>query len=240
MSRKNSFLYYINMFSYYGSKSKIAHLYPAPKFRRIVEPFAGSARYSLLHWENEVLLCDLSEYVFEVWNYLLQASEKDILSLPDVPSKVSLDEYTSLSTAERYLIGFHLCRGKMKPRKVGHGQNGWARDKFRIAKDLHKIKHWRIVQGVFTSIPNHAATWFIDPPYKTVQEREGNSDRYKHWSIDYDDLAKFCLSRDGQIIVCEGEGADWLPFKLLTTVNANTNNSTVKKNGEYIYAQEAA
>ena len=30
------------MFSYYGSKSKIAHLYPAPQYDRIIEPFAGS------------------------------------------------------------------------------------------------------------------------------------------------------------------------------------------------------
>ena len=29
------------MFSYYGSKSKIVHLYPTPKFDKIIEPFAG-------------------------------------------------------------------------------------------------------------------------------------------------------------------------------------------------------
>jgi site-specific DNA-adenine methylase len=33
------------MFSYYGSKSKIIDHYPAPKFNKIIEPFAGSARY---------------------------------------------------------------------------------------------------------------------------------------------------------------------------------------------------
>lgn len=35
------------MFSYYGSKSKIVDLYQPPKFDKIIEPFAGSARYSL-------------------------------------------------------------------------------------------------------------------------------------------------------------------------------------------------
>src|SRR5689334_624496 len=135
------------MFSYYGSKSKIAHLYPEPKHGRIIEPFAGSARYSLLHFENEVELYDVSRFVVDVWRYLIEASEKDVLSLPNVPSKVHLDNYKQLSDAERYLIGFHLCRGKAKPRKVGHGQNGWARDKQRIAANLYKIRHWKVTQA---------------------------------------------------------------------------------------------
>lgn len=223
------------MFSYYGSKSKLVKLYPAPTHLQIIEPFAGSARYSLEYWNHDVTLCDLSEHVFEVWNYLIQASGKDVRSLPDVPSKVHLDTFTQLSTPERYLIGFHLCRGKAKPRKVGHGQNSWSRDRERIARDLHKIRHWKVIQAPYWSIANTRATWFIDPPYKATQQRPGNSDRYEHWSIDYDDLGRWCLERRGQIIVCEGENADWLPFELLTTTNANTNNSSVKKNGEYIF-----
>lgn len=208
-----------------------------PKHTRIIEPFAGSARYSLLHFENDVLLCDLSDYVYKVWCYLLEASEADVLSLPDVPSKVHLDAYKGLSDAERYLIGFHLCRGKAKPRKTGHGQNSWNRDKERIAKNLYKIRHWKIEQRSFVDIPNQSATWFIDPPYQAVQIRPGNSDRYPEWQVDYKVLAEFAESRWGQVIVCEGDGADYLPFELLKMVNANTNNSTVKKNGEYIYQQ---
>jgi site-specific DNA-adenine methylase len=37
------------MFSYYGSKSKIVKYYPCPAHDKIIEPFAGSARYSLLN-----------------------------------------------------------------------------------------------------------------------------------------------------------------------------------------------
>lgn len=226
------------MFSYYGSKSKLARLYPKPTTGRIIEPFAGSARYSLLHWENDVLLADVSEHVFQVWDYLVQASEKDVLSLPDVPSKVSLDTYTTLSDAERYLIGFHLCRGKAKPRKVGHGQNSWNRDRERIASGLYKIRHWKIVRASYRDIANTSATWFVDPPYRSVQERAGNSDRYQHWKVDYADLASFCRSRRGQVIVCEGEKADWLPFRFLTHTNANTNNASVKINSEFIYSRK--
>jgi site-specific DNA-adenine methylase len=35
------------MWSYYGGKSKIVQYYPDPKYDTIIEPFAGSAQYSL-------------------------------------------------------------------------------------------------------------------------------------------------------------------------------------------------
>ena len=40
--------------------------------------------------------------------------------------------------------------------------------------------------------------------------------------IDYSALADWCHSRKGQVIVCENEGADWLPFeRLCEQVGAN-------------------
>ena len=130
------------MFSYLGGKTKIVSLYQPPLYNKIIEPFAGSARYSLKYFENDVLLCDLSEYVFEVWTYLISASRQDILNLPDVPSYVNIEEYPetkNLINAEKYLIGFNLCRGKAKPRKTGHAQNSWNKDKLRIADDLYQF-----------------------------------------------------------------------------------------------------
>ena len=59
-----------NMFSYYGSKSKIVDYYPPPKHKRIIEPFAGSARYSLKYWQNDVLLVDKYEVVVNLWKWL--------------------------------------------------------------------------------------------------------------------------------------------------------------------------
>ena len=69
------------MFSYYGSKSKIVDYYPPPKHKRIIEPFAGSARYSLKYWQNDVLLVDKYPVIVEVWSYLKNASEADILNV---------------------------------------------------------------------------------------------------------------------------------------------------------------
>ena len=70
------------MFSYYGSKSKIINLYPSPKHGKVIEPFAGSARYALKYFDRQVLLVDKYSVLVEVWHYLQQASEADILGLP--------------------------------------------------------------------------------------------------------------------------------------------------------------
>lgn len=215
--------------------------YIPPRHGRIIEPFAGSARYSLLYPYNDVTLYDANPVVVDVWKYLIAAKKKDILALPDIESKVSLDTIKDLSDAERALIGFHLCRGKAKPRKVGHGQNSWNKDKLRIAELVDKVKHWRIFRAdvLKDTIPNPLglATWFIDPPYSQVQNRPGNSDRYPYGNINYTKLAEFIRSRNGFVIACEGEGADYLPFEFLTETNANTNNKGVKKSREFVYIQ---
>ena len=70
------------MFSYYGSKSKIVDYYPSPKHKKIIEPFAGSARYSLKYWQNDVLLVDKYHIIVRTWKWLQQCSENDIRKLP--------------------------------------------------------------------------------------------------------------------------------------------------------------
>lgn len=226
------------MFSYLGSKSKLASLYPAPKFGRIIEPFAGSARYSLLHFENDVDLYDLNPMIIDIWKYLIEASEKDIRSLPDMPSKVHIDSIKGLTQTEKNLIGFSLCRGKAKPRKVGHGQNSWNRDRERIASNLYKIRHWKVALKSFEKIRNARATHFIDPPYKLTVEGPNTSDRYPFWQINYKALGEYARSRRGLVIACEGSRAGYLPFRLLTETRANTNNREAKISKEFIYLQE--
>lgn len=229
------------MFSYYGSKSKIARYYPVPKYGTIIEPFAGSARYSLLHWENDVYLYDLSPYVAEVWKYLIQASEKDILGLPDVPSKIHIDNFTQLSQVEKWLIGFEISRAKSKPRKTGHGMNSWsAKKRENIAANLRKIRHWNVSQRSYADIPvNLQATYFVDPPYIETQRRPGNGDRYPHGdNLNYDDLAAWIKTRNGLVIACEGKGADYLPFEFFRLTNAMSNGDTSKFNYEYAYIRD--
>jgi hypothetical protein len=225
------------MFSYLGSKSKLAHLYPAPRYDRIIEPFAGSARYALRYFDREVILFDDSPMIVRLWEYLIAASEKDILGLPDIESKRSLDEIESLTPVERDLIGFHLCRGKAKPRKVGHGQNSWNQDKKRIAADVWKVKHWKVARLAFGPVLTVCppATWFIDGPYQHTQIRS-NGDRYPVGDgLDYMEMGSIIRQLEGQVIVCEGADADWLPFTLLREVSANTNGHNTKKYKELVW-----
>lgn len=223
------------MFSYYGGKSSIIKHYPKPFHEKIIEPFAGSARYALEHFDHDVWLYDLSPYVIEVWRYLQQASVFEVMNLPNIESKKSLNDIKSLSWAERWLIGFHLCRGKAVPRHTGHGQNSWNRDKVRIAKQLYKIRHWKIFQLSYQSIPNMEATYFIDPPYEETQIKT-NGDRYPFGDdINYPELGKWIQSRSGQVIACEGSKVDYIPVEPFGVFNANTNSESVKKSVEYIY-----
>jgi site-specific DNA-adenine methylase len=198
------------MFSYYGSKSKIVDYYPSPKYKRIIEPFAGSARYSLKYWQNDVLLVDKYPVIVEVWNYLKNASEADIKGLPKLDTGQTIDDY-DLSNIERKFMGFMVQEGTTGMRRTASYFAVKRMDeKFDfIIKNLHKIKHWEIKLGSYDELENVEATWFIDPPY----EFGGHEYKCSNKNIDFDKLAEWCKERNGQAIVCENTKATWLPFK---------------------------
>lgn len=197
------------MFSYYGSKSKIVDFYPKPKYGKVIEPFAGSARYSLKHFENDVLLVDKYEVVVKVWKWLQQCSPNDIISLPKLEKGKDLRDY-NLSEGELLFLG--LCAGisSTSPRFKISGfageQNGRKNRFKRIADQLYKIKHWEIRHDSYESIPNTKATWFIDPPYQC------GGQGYVENKIEFTELAKWIKEREGFVMVCENTSADWLPF----------------------------
>jgi len=71
------------------------------------------------------------------------------------------------------------------------------------------IRHWKVIEGDYTLAPGGPATRFVDPPYV------GSGHHYPHGSrgIDYQELGAWCHAQEGQAIVCENVGADWLPFR---------------------------
>jgi site-specific DNA-adenine methylase len=216
------------MFSYYGSKSKIVNYYPTPKHKRIIEPFAGSARYSLRFWQNDILLVDKYETVVTVWHYLQQASKKDILGLPKMVAGMELNKM-DLSDGERLLLGFFAGQGSLEPRnKVStmaeHSFNTTPNRYKNIADNLDKIRHWKIICDDYKNIQNLDATWFIDPPYMFGGEhyKKNNS------TINFNELAEWCKSRNGQAIVCENTKADWLPFKPMKVIQGVSNTFTTE------------
>lgn len=75
------------MFYYYGRKKKLAKYYPVPTLNWIIEPFAGSAAYSLHedNWQKDVLLIEKNERVYKLWSWLINiATPDDIIKMPDL------------------------------------------------------------------------------------------------------------------------------------------------------------
>jgi len=211
------------MFSYYGSKNKIAKLYPLPKYDLIIEPFAGAAWYSVLHRNKNVLLNEKYEVIYSIWNWLInEASSELILKHKDFFVGQDISQI-DLDKAHKDLIGFCINRGSIAPKSIVQkwscqvtSNPNWASTTSfsleRIAKLLPEIKHWKAQFGDYKNLPDIEATWFIDPPYQFGGEH------YSVNGIDYSELAEWCKARKGQVIVCENTKADWLPFTALAEI----------------------
>lgn len=211
-------------FGFYGGKWRDAlKHYPEPEHDTIVEPFAGSAGYSLRYAARRVVLCEIDPVLAEVWRYLIRVKASEILAIPDVRPDESLDDLR-ISQEARWLVGFWLNRGIASPRKT---PSKWMRDGIRpgsfwgtrvrqtIASQVNSIRHWRVYNCSYVDCPtSRVATWFIDPPY----EGAGKHYRFGSEQIDFGELATWCKSRPGQVIVCENKGAAWLPFRELADV----------------------
>lgn len=219
------------MWSYYGAKKRIAKYYPEPIYDTIIEPFAGSAQYSLYkdNWKKQVILIDKYKVIVDLWKWLINVKEKDILGLPILETGESLDNYSDICPEAKMLIGFYINSGSAQPKKTVKKFNGWNKKrKETIANDLKKIRHWKVFYNEYKNIPNKKVTWFIDPPYQFGGEwyRESNK------SLDYNDLGIWCKNREGQVIVCENTKANWLSFKPLVELKGQLHKTT-----EAIYYQ---
>lgn len=216
-------------FSYYGSKWRLSPFYPQPFYNKIIEPFAGSACYSLFHHDKEIILYDAYDKIVQLWSYLINVSEKEISKLPLLNLGQEIP-YT-LIEEQKILIGFWTTKASTYPGKTQSsyvtkdnrclGQLGfWSESiRSRIAKQLKFIRHWKIEQKDYKNINGNCCTWFIDPPYQI------GGNRYKHNKIDYQHLKDWSLNREGQIIVCENNNADWLnfvPFNQTKGIKRNT------------------
>lgn len=208
-------------FCYYGGKWRIAKKYPQPSFETIIEPFAGAAGYSLRYPNLKVVLYDLDPIICGVWDYLIKVTSKEIKKLPIEVKHV--DELNVCQEA-KWLIGFWLNKGVVTPKLT---PSSWMRSgirpnsywgetiRDRIASQVDLIKHWEIHCQTYEKIDNVKATWFVDPPYCG---KPGQCYRCKF--DDYEKLANWCRNRNGQVLVCEKNGADWLPFKFFAVAKS--------------------
>jgi site-specific DNA-adenine methylase len=72
------------VFYYYGGKRRLARFYPTPKYDVVVEPFAGSAAYSVHHLREgsveRAILVEKDPRVCEIWNQLLAMEPDEVLA----------------------------------------------------------------------------------------------------------------------------------------------------------------
>lgn len=153
-----------------------------------------------------------------LWHRLCEMSVDDLRSADVPPDGESTDDpwhLTALATKD----------GLRYPTTV----RPWVRRSFNWSRNVAVrsqavARSYRYIEGDYADAPDIEATWFIDPPYQRVAKgyTYGASD------IDFDVLAEWCRSRRGQVIVCEQEGADWLPFRPLVTHSSINNRPTTE------------
>lgn len=212
-------------FTYFGGKFRVAPKYPKPRHTTIIEPFAGAAGYSIRNYDPnvKVILNDLDEKVAGTWDYLIKASSEEIMRLPIYDGTwETVDDLTNLTQEQKWLIGWHLNKGSAAPAKRPSkwmreaekiGGNFWGEViRLRLATQSPLIKHWEISNQTYENLDNLEATWFVDPPYETAGKG------YRTNTVNYANLSQWCKERTGLTIVCENEGATWLPFEPFATI----------------------
>ncbi len=225
---------------YYGGKYRIAPRYPAPLYSEIVEPFAGAAGYSTRYPDHRVTLVDADPTIAALWAYLIRVSAAEIRALP--LEIASVDDIAGAPEA-RSLVGFWLNKGTASPCRtpsawmragIRPGSFWGAEIRERIASQVDRIRHWKIIHGSYTAAPTSPATWFVDPPYAGKAGRH-----YRHNAIDFAHLAQWCRMLPGQVMVCENLGADWLPFRPFCAAKAMESKTGGKVSHEALWTNDA-
>jgi len=209
------------MFYYYGAKSKFAPRYAPPAHRTVIEPFAGAAGYSVHHLVegniDQAILVEKDYRVFFLWNRLLAMTPEEVLDMREPEAGEYTDDFFWMTCAASNALaktdGFTFsARAATKTGSL----------KRRVARLLPYVKdRVTLIYGDYTDAPDVEATWFIDPPYQVMSGMHDKSrgNGYARGcdarSMDYSELAEWCLERRGQVTICEAEGADWLPFTRL-------------------------
>lgn len=211
-------------FPYYGSKWNMARYYPVPSHDLVIEPFAGSAGYSTFYGCPRVRLIDADPIIAGLWSYLIHVSAAEVLALPELPNPGDCVDDFAIPQEAKWLIGFWLNRGSATPKKsrtayssrTDRGQLNWGgKAKERIASQIEGIRAWTVAEGSYQRALNPEASWFIDPPYGVKGQY------YRVPFSDYPALGLWSQQRRGQLIVCEAEGAGWLPFEPMGTFKSS-------------------
>ena len=113
------------------------------------------------------MLVDKYHIIVRTWKWLQQCSENDIRKLPILKLGETLDNF-DLSEDEKIFLGFIVQRGTTGLGKTvsSYAVDGIATQLNNVATQLHRIRHWEIMEASYEDLENEEATWFIDPPYQ--------------------------------------------------------------------------
>ena len=190
------------MFFYFGRKARLASTYPAPEYPLVIEPFAGSMAYTLHYRPKYAIGIDAEPRVVDLWHRLTSMTEDEIKDAAPPVLGERTDDLWHLLSCGGLAIGDTNYR-IANPFMIEH----FERQRKLALRHLHYARTNIIYRlGDYTEAPDVEATWFIDPPYR-------GQHRYRYRPNDYRRLAAWIRSRRGQVIVCEGAGAKWLPFQ---------------------------
>lgn len=208
------------LFKWFGSKWSAAPHYPAPEHDTIIEPFAGSAGYSLRYSHKNICLAESNPHIHALWTWLInEATTDDILSIP-----VHIPEGTDIRNMGLNKGQQLLLKTWQRTNNVGDcwtvspwgnlpGQ--WTvNTRARVSSEIHAIKHWNIYKcGIeLMKSAQKTASWFIDPPYLYNYQYKSSL------VISYQELGELIQSLSGQLIACEaackktGAIPDYLSF----------------------------
>ena len=227
------------LFKWFGSKWLSSKLLPKPKYESIIEPFGGSASYSLRYNHHDVSLYESDEHIYELWKWLItEATEALIRAIP-----IGIPEGTDVRGLGLEKGQALLLKNWQRTNNIGNcwtispwgnkpGQ--WtANTRARISEEFAVTKHWKLSgRNGLVAFNNSEATWFIDPPYQYNY-------RYKSPKLDYVYLGEKVKKLRGQIVACEaicpktGTIPDYLPFQYfgerITSRRKSTNNHHSKE-----------
>lgn len=205
------------LFKLFGSKWSASKYYPTPEYDTIVEPFAGSAGYSLRHYQKSVRIAESNTHVYNLWNWLINdAKEDDIRSIPlNIPEGTDIRELGMTDGQNLLLKNWQRTNNVGNCWTIspwGNKPGQWTENtRSRVAEQSQCIKHWNVYKNSSEVFDNTENTWFVDPPYLYNYN-------YKT-TVDFESLGKTCNSLLGQVIVCEAtcpktqQVPGWLPFK---------------------------
>lgn len=214
-------------FAYYGAKHGLVRrgVYPPPEHRTIVEPFAGSAAYAVAHAADvdEVILLDRDPATVAVWHEL-QAI--DTAGLDAIEAQLERRKVTHPILGALAGNAWHTTTRGGRSTTTARMRKDWPSVRRRIEAALPHIRTWSVTCASYLDAPDIEATWFVDPPYEELTSPAGSLYRFGATRIEYFELADWCRSRRGQVIVCEQAPAAWLPFRELVEQSNGVASST--------------